>query len=702
MNMKKNTLMAVFGAVLVACASCSDEVPPIPASELYTREFVKAFGAMSPSQDWNAASRGTVSVTTDVPARVQVSAKIRGKNYLLANYSDVSGTRDIRFDIPKGVKEVTVHCGNESVKTTLGGKVSFANAGRAFFPGDSETDFGQISITSTEESQWRTLPAVDVFTFNRSMPEGGINVFNPEITRDFVFRSHGDIIIYPVFWNTSNTNKLGIAYKDKNGEMQHIPLYSNYKGEYVEGVNLCSYAKYNSDDVLTYEFVKDPYGPNRTIIFDDPEVKAYVGDAPVNNKSFDELSDTDDFVALINYIGRKGMMAIFDAKGIEYESIVEIAGVVPELPNFLTSGAGCSGWFQNNTPVKYIRKGATYSEGTLKGNEANTALLINNRPEYCVFTKGLRVSVPDGMRYGMYIERSDGTKFYSIADYNPDKRVVRNPETGEPIKGDDGQIQFLEDGAFHAATWIGPIYGWRWLSFEDCMTSEENATNVDINDMVFLIENAVEDEPDIEVEDPDDPVGDPIKWLIACEDLGNKDDFDFNDVVYEVEYVAGEKTAKITPLAAGGTLEAYLMRNDEIISREWHSYFGASSNQMVNTNSNGGPGETFTIDVPEDFSISSPAGADGYRDNMGGFHLRVIDNDGKDERTITPPGVGEAPQMILIFQPEGKPWRWPLERHSIGIAFDGFQKWMEDGVFDANTEGGNWSENHNESHVIKR
>lgn len=100
--MKKNTLMPIFGAVLVACASCSDEVPAIPASELYTREFVKAFGVMSPSQDWNAASRGSVSVTTDAPARVQVSAKIRGVNYLLANYSDVSGGYALDTLRPRG------------------------------------------------------------------------------------------------------------------------------------------------------------------------------------------------------------------------------------------------------------------------------------------------------------------------------------------------------------------------------------------------------------------------------------------------------------------------------------------------------------------------------------------------------------------------------------------------------------------------
>lgn len=331
--------------------------------------------------------------------------------------------------------------------------------------------------------------------------------------------------------------------------------------------------------------------------------------------------------------------------------------------------------------------------------------------------KGIKVHIDDINRtYGAYIY--NGNRYmYSVSSLNVGNRWIPKPgaertvldddyQSGQKIRKYKAEDFMVEEGkhAYRAATWEGEKYNWRYMSFEDGEiqdTYNASSCDFDMQDFVFIIDNYTPDsEPPIEVIDPEKPK--PIRWLIACEDLGNKDDFDFNDVVYEVEYVAGEKTAKITPLAAGGTLEAYLMRNDEIISREWHSYFGASSSQMVNTNSNGGPGETFTIDVPEDFSISSPAGADGYRDNMGGFHLRVIDNDGKEERTITPPGVGEAPQMILIFQPEGKPWRWPLERHSIGIAFDGFQKWMEDGVFDANTEGGNWSENHNESHVIKR
>ncbi len=384
-------------------------------------------------------------------------------------------------------------------------------------------------------------------------------------------------------------------------------------------------------------------------------------------------------------------MEILTQKGIEYESVVEIGYVVPITPNFMTGTEQICSWGGFLT-VKYIEKGAKYKEGTLGGNQGNNTILQNSTPEFCVFSKGLKVHVPVGVRFGMYIERANGGKnatFYSVAENNPDKRVVRDPSTGVAIPGADGKTQYLDEGAYHAATWIGPIHGWRWLSFEDCRT-DEDVTNVDINDMVFLIENATDDTPDIEVEKPDEPVGDPIKWLIACEDLGAKDDFDFNDVVFEVEYVAGSGKATITPLAAGGTLETYLMRDGVEISPEWHSLFGGAwHTQMINTTTHSVDAASFDITVPEDFSISSPNGIENYQHNMGGFHIRVEREDGS-ETMVTPPGAGMAPQMILVFQQAGKPWRWPLERHNIKWGYTKFETWMQGSSFELKLDGTDW------------
>ena len=167
--------------------------------------------------------------------------------------------------------------------------------------------------------------------------------------------------------------------------------------------------------------------------------------------------------------------------------------------------------------------------------------------------------------------------------------------------------------------------------------------------------------------------------------------------------MAGENKAKITPLAAGGTLETYLMRGDEVISGEWHSYFGgASHTQMMNTTTITHHPASFEIDVdPDNFSISSSLEGEGYRKNMGDFHIKVVRANG-DVTNITPPGPGDAPQMMLIFQPEGKPWRWPIERHHIKSAYPKFTDWISTGKYEVIKDGENWFDTATDMHVIAR
>ena len=40
--------------------------------------------------------------------------------------------------------------------------------------------------------------------------------------------------------------------------------------------------------------------------------------------------------------------------------------------------------------------------------------------------------------------------------------------------------------------------------------------------------------------------------------MGKDRDYDFNDIVFSVSFISGQKTATITPLAAGGVLPAKL------------------------------------------------------------------------------------------------------------------------------------------------
>lgn len=72
---------------------------------------------------------------------------------------------------------------------------------------------------------------------------------------------------------------------------------------------------------------------------------------------------------------------------------------------------------------------------------------------------------------------------------------------------------------------------------------------------------------------------------VMCEDLGGSFDFDFNDVVFDVQFDGSKNEAIISLKAAGGTLPIYVGDTQE--NHEAHYLLGHSSNQPVNVIKNG-------------------------------------------------------------------------------------------------------------------
>lgn len=176
----------------------------------------------------------------------------------------------------------------------------------------------------------------------------------------------------------------------------------------------------------------------------------------------------------------------------------------------------------------------------------------------------------------------------------------------------------------------------------------------------------------------------PQSWILACEDLGAMDDFDFNDVVFSVSHVEGSNQVTVTPLAAGGILEAEIMYNGQSYG-EIHSLLGASATTFVNTeNGITHTATPITINVDENFSITQ---------DMGGFSVKVIDEEGNANTEITAPGQGEAPQMICV----PGTWQWPVERTSISVAYPDFGEWGAN--YGTNND---WCNNPVDGKVIRR
>lgn len=151
---------------------------------------------------------------------------------------------------------------------------------------------------------------------------------------------------------------------------------------------------------------------------------------------------------------------------------------------------------------------------------------------------------------------------------------------------------------------------------------------------------------------------------VACEDLGTTDDFDFNDVVFDIapisytDYNNGGKKVEYTSItlqAAGGTLPLKLKVGG--VEKEVHELFGVSTGTMVNTNnmSVSRPIVQFTVD-----GIYSPKDVD-----------IIVDQNAK-EITLKAE-VGKVPQKICV-----KPsFDWCDERQQIGDKYENFPEWVQ-------------------------
>ena len=155
-------------------------------------------------------------------------------------------------------------------------------------------------------------------------------------------------------------------------------------------------------------------------------------------------------------------------------------------------------------------------------------------------SKGIRVNVPQGSNFGFYVKMIDwGGEFtvYSEASRNEDSMI------DQWNKREVAKTEFC-------SFWTEGIND--YLSFR----AEASPYNDNYNGMVFACEGLLKDNgrPCEEVDIPRKA----SSWILACEDLGNMADCDFNDIVYRISHVAGEENATVTPLAAGGTIPARL------------------------------------------------------------------------------------------------------------------------------------------------
>ena len=310
----------------------------------------------------------------------------------------------------------------------------------------------------------------------------------------------------------------------------------------------------------------------------------------------------------------------------------------------------------NDMELAQISAGYISGETVIQGSKVKLVYNDNGIPTY---------TFPKGIHIAFFVNKSNQHIF------NPDN-------LWSSIHSKDYYNPSLKKDDIHTCA-VTYRYG------EQIILGIEDGEDWDMNDLLFFVNGPFEDEPENigpDISDEDKP--EPQSWILACEDLGAMDDFDFNDVVFSVSHVEGSNQVTVTPLAAGGILEAEIMYNGQSYG-EIHSLLGASATTFVNTENGITQTATpITINVDENFSITQ---------NMGGFSVKVIDEEGNANTEITAPGQGEAPQMICV----PGTWQWPIERISVSVAYPDFGEWGAN--YGTNND---WCNNPVDGKVIRR
>lgn len=599
-------------ACMATLVGCSPDEPSIKndSKQEYADNWEKIIGDIDPDQSWNIAKQHALNVNTGDAATVSIYTKSEQGSYLVAN-TTVNGAATIKFDLPSSVNEVYV-VKNENSASREVAIVNLATTQSVSFNGVQSLLETRSNVALAEREK---VYAVD-YNFFPSMytNQFGADYFSLINYNHYheYYRSWGSDIYAIQGWNKNNSNlAVGEEYQLQGSKYQDV-------------AETCANMYVADDDNITKLY---PYTQNYKISTTEAGEISLIGiyrntnaaaaliyfytDA---NASVDEMKKADKYVLIPNNeyaVNRKFTLVYYDPAN-------------------------------DYAPTTTFPAGKEIHFGLVRGYNAEGAGCADKWVDY--------IDGADVISPAMYASLC----MFSNAELNKEVFEAKGwtNMSGSALYSTHGvNILSFED-------WGGNF------SVIDGVPTPAGQNSVDWNDVAFIIDGNIEQLPSID---------EAQSWILACEDLGNIDDFDFNDVVISITHVAGSETATITPLAAGGELASTIyFKNNKI--GEIHDLLipGSSAGIMLNTTSKGNPGAPVSITVGADFSMAST--------DMGGFTIVVDGNDG--QATIAAPEAGSAPQMICI---DGNNWLWPTERTSINVAYTQFATWAAD-----HTQANDW------------
>lgn len=674
-TMKIKSLLSFFvpaAMMSLAVAGCSDYDNGYSEQAIkFAQDFRKTFGDIDPEQDWNLAERQFVTVSTQTESEVKIYAKVDDAYAIVGDYEGIKGTRTLGYDVVEGTTEIIVSDGKEGIKTTANGVVVFGQGTRGTAWEGTTEGVTVTKLTGTTEINGVTYPGsksptdAEIKNVLTKVPEYQYNISNGGIYSDFHYTSTGSFIIYPYYWNTSSINTVGIYYTDKNGKYHEVDIYTaDGEVEYEETYSQTATKRPNDWGIKLNGSSNWETVPNGNFHMNDwstetdasglrtPFIEYWKGagnplgtaqiEQTINAKTFEpgkhylvmiearlmnESGDIDETGSVTFYANDANIVMTSDAFNSHdtYNGHSEIYSdmdgtkrmwvrCTPDSNGKIKVGFNLqniqSNWFAfNNLKVFNAEH---FDADYLTGKKDNFYSSVDRG-------QGIRVDIPEGVTFGMYVKKTDtkyGTKAWTLYS--------------EKQKNKDAGYNFDENKFCYASTFY--MGDQMFIGLEDWPNGD-----CDLNDFVLAFDGC---KPIIINEDPKTST-----WLVACEDLGGSFDIDYNDVVFSVEHISGKTKAKLTPLAAGGTLASYIYFQDPFDSNrdkcfgEIHQLFGATKvnsgeYEIINANSRyEKTASPIEFDVDKNWTMAYYTTGDGSGSkytrngkdvNMGGFEIRTL------------------------------------------------------------------------------
>lgn len=675
---------------LSSCSKDSNLYDPNQKVNEYNNSWSQQFGAIDPTQDWNVAT--TVSATAACPTiagesemRIYSDAPLEDESNLMAVTKLTNGAGSISFDAKKAANHVFVSIKNSEGLFKIYNYYAIVNGTVNITPSDyitpTRSGFTRAANCPVTKGETKVLPNIK-YKFDTGVIKykggWGNNILSVEEWKEFVktlekggeyydvpFEKIYDNYIFKGFdWSKPIAGSAVSVIEDRNvgitllngvAQEEAVPCWTLGQGYKLFGPGsffMESQKYYSSEKRNLYtngdeDLKKVEKG--FSIVTEGGEIKmpvVYGATAISDRLGYVYYKDGQDPLAQPHYI------LINDARP---QSNIYFNRWKGEA----VGNMALSNWSQAEESLWGIPK-----DTKIYGTSYKLAFFGDNHDQEATY------DFPAGYHIVFFIapyspynpnDYSNHSGSYTEGNYN-----YSLPELNKRINHLDQKDWNIPQptydptrGAIKAAAWT--FNGQTFLGFEDGGGDE------DLNDIVFWVQGQYKTpEPPITVPDPD-PLPEPQSesWIIACEDLGNTDDIDFNDVVFSVSHTAGETTAKVTPLAAGGVLPSNIYYGGSNLGEIHNLINGAQPNAngqypMLNTNSKGTPGSAITITVPADYSVTNH-----------GFTVKVKDQN--ESIVLESAEVGTAPQMLVL---PGE-WAWPTERTPIGTAFPMFVNWSK-------------------------